>query len=304
MKKLIAVIVLLFSVNAFASISFIDHTGKRVTLEKVPEKVVVLNSSNLEIFYAVGGKPVAYAESSTMPEYIKKKVKNIPSVGKVNNPDIEKIVKMRPELVIGMNFPFHITIRDSIEAAGIKTAMFSAGNLAETAEVLEIFGRITGNKEQADVTWQKMSEKLDAVEDNLFVAERKKVLIVYGSPESFNMALPESVIGQIVMLAGGENIAAGQKSSTGGVSRGFLPVSLEYAIMKDPDYVFMITHQDIVSPSADKSLLKHPAWKALRAVQENRVVKLPFETYGINPTVRFGDAVEQLHKIMYAEQRK
>ncbi len=52
--------------------------------------MVVLNSSNLELFFASGGKPIAYAESSTMPEYLKLMLKDIPSMGRVNNPDIEK----------------------------------------------------------------------------------------------------------------------------------------------------------------------------------------------------------------------
>jgi len=67
---------------------------------------------------------------------------------------------------------------------------------------------------------------------------------------------------------------------------------------------FIITHGDEVSPSADRSLIKHPAWKALRAVQNDKVIKLPFDTYGINPTVRTGDAVKELYSIMYEEQTK
>lgn len=302
MKRLLTIAFLLISFSAFAQISFIDHTNKTITLEKVPEKVIVLNSSNLEIFYAVGGTPYAYAESSTMPKYIKDKLGDISSVGKVSNPDVEKITAINPDLVIGMNFPFHIALRDSLESAGIKTAMFSAGNMAETAEILSAFGKITGNKERADNVWKEMMAKLEKLNDKILQTERKKVMVVYGSPESFSMALPESVIGQIVYMAGGDNIAAGaKKTKSMGISRGFIPVSLEYAIMEDPEYIFVITHRDIVSPAADKSLLKHPAWKSLRAVKEGRTVMLPFATYGINPTVRLAEAVTELHKIIYPE---
>jgi len=302
MKSLITSILLLAAVNVFAAVSFTDYTGKEVTLDKTPEKVIVLNSSNLELYYAAGGEVVAYAESSTMPGYIREKLNGIPSVGKVNSPDIERIVAMNPDLVIGMNFPFHIAIRDSIEAAGIKTAMFSAGNMEETAEVLSIFGKITGHEDKSAEVWRGIKEQLSAIESDMQTKTRKKVLVVYGSPESFNMALSDSVIGQIVELAGGENIAAGQKSKSHGMARGFIPVSLEYAVMKDPDYVLVITHQDIISPAADKSLMKHPAWKSLKAVQEGRVIMLPFATYGINPTVRLAQAVTDLHKIIYSEQ--
>jgi len=305
MKNLLVLILTLLSLNAFAEISFKDATGKKVKLSKLPERVIILNSSNMELFYAAGGEPMAYAESRTMPAYIRQKVKGLPSVGKVNNPNVETIASLSPDLVIGMNFPFHLSIRYSIEAAGIKTAMFSANNLKETEEILKIYGKITGKSEVAETAWRDIDSKLKYVAEALKGVDKKKVLVLYGSTESFNMALPSSTIGQMVELAGGINIAAGHKSKgLGMMNRGFAPVSLEHVLMKDPDIVFIITHGDEVSPSADRSLIKHPAWKALRAVQNDKVIKLPFDTYGINPTVRTGDAVKELYSIMYEEQTK
>lgn len=64
--------------------------------------------------------------------------------------------------------------------------------------------------------------------------------------------------------------------------KGFVPVSLEYALVKDPDIIFVITHEGGISPVADNTLLLHPAWKGLRAVQAGNVIKLPFATFGIN----------------------
>ncbi len=65
---------------------------------------------------------------------------------------------------------------------------------------------------------------------------------------------------------------------------------------------FVITHEGGISPVADNTLLLHPAWKGLRAVQAGNVIKLPFATFGINPTVRTGDAVEELAKLMYGDK--
>ncbi len=293
----------LLSIYAFAEISFTDHTGKNITLEKVPERVVVLNSSNLELFFASGGKPIAYAESSTMPEYLKLMLKDIPSMGRVNNPDIEKIVSINPDLVIGMNFPFHLSIRESIEAAGIKTAMFSIKNISHIKETMDIFGKISGHTETAEQSWNNINSKLEKVKKTTDSLQKKKALIVYGSPESFNMALPDSFIGQLLESAGGLNIALpAENKSKNAMFKGFVPVSLEYALVKDPDIIFVITHEGGISPVADNTLLLHPAWKGLRAVQAGNVIKLPFATFGINPTVRTGDAVEELAKLMYGDK--
>lgn len=305
MKKLLTAVMCLLSVSAFAQVSFTDDTGQQITMDKVPEKVVVLNSSNLELFLAAGGEPAAYAESSTMPDYIREKVKDLPNMGRVNNPDIESIAAMKPDLVIGMNFPFHIALRSSLESAGIKTAMFSIQQVEEIKNHMDIFGKITGKPEYAKKSWEKINSRIEQVKAETAALEKKKVLVLFGSPESFSMALSDSYVGQMVTLAGGKNIADGSTDkSRGGMFTGFVPVNLEFVMLHDPDIIFIITHEDNISPVADRSLMQHPAWQHLRAVKEEKAVKLPFATYGVNPTVRTGDAVYELSRLIYPEHLK
>ncbi|ADD67601.1 periplasmic binding protein [Denitrovibrio acetiphilus DSM 12809] len=299
---LLASLMMLLAVQVSAQISFTDDTGKTITLEKTPEKVIVLNSSNLELFIAAGGTPAAYAESSTMPGYIKEKVKHLPSMGRVDSPDIEKIVTMQPDLVIGLNFPYHVGIRGSLESAGVKMAIFTIQNVSDIKHHMEIFGKIAGNSDAAKLSWEKINTKLEAVEKATAGLNKKKALVLFGSTESFSMAMPDSFVGQMLELAGGINIAKDSKEkSKGGMFKGFVPVSLEYTLIQDPDIIFIITHEDLMTPSEDKSLLQHPAWQSLRAVQQGHTIKLPFATYGVNPTVRTGEAVAELSELMYGD---
>jgi len=296
------IMICLLSYYAFADITFTDDTGRKISFKEAPKKVIVLNSSNLELFYAAGGAPTAYAESNTMPAYLKTLVKELPSMGRVSNPDVERIVAANPDLVIGMNFPFHLAIRPSLEASGIKTAMFSIQNIDQIKDTMEVFGKISGHAVKAESSWNKINNKLEKIKKATNNLKKKKALIVYGSPESFNMALPDSFVGQILERAGGINIALPAKKETKkSMFKGFVPVSLEYVLMQDPDIVFIISHEENDSPVADNTLTRHPAWKGLRAVQSGNVIKLPFATFGINPTIRTGDAVEELAKIMYGE---
>ncbi|HAL86725.1 MAG TPA: hypothetical protein DCM31_07615 [Deferribacteraceae bacterium] len=304
MKRL-ALLLFAFCFGALqaSAFTFTDDAGDSYTFDKVPGKVIVLNSSNLELFIAAGGKPAAYGESGTMPAYLNEYIKGVPSVGRVQSPDLERIVAMNPDLVIGMNFPFHISLKNSLKQAGIPLAVFGVHDRNDLTAKMEIFGQITGNPDKA---FQKVASINSDIEkaQKTFVKPSKKVLVVYGTPESFNMALPASFIGEIAELAGGMNIAGRDMKGGTGMYSGFVPVSLEYVTMADPDMIFIISHGNKSTPAADSQLKKQPAWSALRAVREGKVISLPFDTYGINPTVRLGEAVLELSSLMYPELYK
>lgn len=285
-----------------APIQFTDDFGNKLSFDSIPKRIIILNSSNLELFYAAGGTPIAYAKSSTMPQYLRDKLQNIPSVGKVQSPDLEKIVSLKPDLVIGMNFPFHTALQSTFKAAEIPMAQFSINGYNDLIEKMKIFGQLTGKPEKAKAILENIAKDMEQVNTALKGINKKKVLVLFGSPESFNMALPASFVGKILEMAKGINIAQSGSKGGRGMFSGFAPVSLETVMMEDPAMIFIISHENKISSTADNMLLKQPAWKALTAVQNGKVIKLPFETYGINPTIRLGSAVLELAKQMYPEK--
>lgn len=302
MKALILVLAILLTTLAPAvAIEFTDDSGESFRLPAVPEKVVVLNSSNLELFIAAGGTPYAYGESGTMPAYLKDHIQGLPSVGAVQNPDIEQIVNMKPDLVIGMNFPFHISLKPSLKQSGIPLAVFNVQNRDDLIRKMDIFGAITGKPDQAAARVNEINAAIKKAEQMIDEPSRR-ALVVYGTPESFNMALPSSFIGEITALAGAINVAP-QSSGRGGngMMNGFVPISLEYVTMANPDIILVITHNNATSIEGSGLLNQLPAWQNLRAVRQGQVYNLPFDTYGINPTVRLGTAVLDLSAIMYPE---
>lgn len=296
---LLLVAALTTSVHA-AGVTFTDDSGEIFNLPDVPQKVVVLNSSNLELFIAAGGTPSAYGESGTMPEYLEEQIRKLPSVGKVQNPDIEQIVHMKPDLVIGMNFPFHTALKASLQRAGIPLAVFNVQNRDDLIGKMEIFGRMTGKPQQAAARVHDINAAISKAQMRVGKGSRR-VLVVYGTPESFNMALPNSFIGEITELAGGINIAPKNATGGHGMMNGFAPISLEYITMANPDMILVITHNNATSIEGSDLLSKLPAWNTLQAVKKHRVYNLPFDTYGINPTVRLGSAVLELSMLLYPE---
>ncbi|MCX8070048.1 MAG: hypothetical protein N2738_06045, partial [Thermodesulfovibrionales bacterium] len=68
-----------------------------------------------------------------------------------------------------------------------------------------------------------------------------------------------------------------------------------------PDAMLVITHgyDDKVKEKLKREITEHPAWKDMRAVKEGKIYILPYELFGVNPSVRVSDAIEHLARILY-----
>jgi len=316
LKDLMPIIVsaMIIAALVFAAISFadtkttiVDDAKRSVKIPVSPQRIVVLNSSNMEMLYAVGGMAVGRPESTGMPAALLNKVKSLPSVGETPNPSVEKIVSLKPDLVIGVNVMFHHAIIPPLEKAGIPMVLLSINSYDDILNKLRIYGTITGNKKKAEAVVKGIEKRVAEVKNKIKKTSQKespKVVILWGSTQSFNMSLPSSFVGNIVEMLGGNNIAKDVKPLN--TMPQYAPLSPEYVMSKNPDVMLVITHGDgdKVKEKFKREITQHPAWKELRAVKEGRLYMLPYELFGVNPAVRVADAVAHIARLMYPEAFK
>ena len=307
MNKIVALVLvavfLLFSGTAYSAEKriVIDDAERSVEIPLKPKRIVVLNPSNMELLYAVGGRAVGRPDSRGMPRELYEKVKGLPSVGQTPNPNVEKIVSLYPDLLIGINVAFHHAIIPAIDRARIPFILLSINSYEDILDKLRFYGTLIDNEEKAFEIITGIERRVADIKERVSMHEPKRVAIIWGSPESFNMALPASFAGNLIDILGGVNIASGVKPLLG-MSQ-FAPLSMEYLLAKDPDVIFIITHGDHekVSGKLVRELERHPAWKGLRAVREKRLHVLPYKLFGVNPATRVADAVEHIARLMYPE---
>ena len=128
-----------------------DSTGRTVTLPSHPERVVILNPSNLDLYVAAGGAEniVGKPTSQTLSEAVKEKTAAAAEVGIIHQPDIEKILALQPDLVIGTNVPFHTGLEETLSNVGIPLYIQALDDVPALLGTLEFYGRLTGNEETA-----------------------------------------------------------------------------------------------------------------------------------------------------------
>ncbi|RCX20680.1 iron complex transport system substrate-binding protein [Fontibacillus phaseoli] len=82
----------------------IEHALGTVTLEKKPERVVVLFNGMVDITAALEVKPVGAVESWEQKpwyEFLRDKMEGVKDLGEENQPNLEAIVALKPDLIIG-----------------------------------------------------------------------------------------------------------------------------------------------------------------------------------------------------------
>jgi iron complex transport system substrate-binding protein len=291
-------------VNQSTRYSVTDSAGRQVEIPRQPQRVIVLNASNLELFYAVGGKVVGRPTTEALPQAVKDAVQQVPTVGITPNPNIEQIIGLKPDLILGVNMPFHHNLIPVLDKAGIPILLQSLDNYQQIIDTLRFYGELTGKPDQADAQINQIQSRYEEIMNHNKDRVAPKVVVVWGSPESFNMATARSFSGDLLKRLGVVNIA--DQGDDGGGQMGYVPLSMEYVAKQNPDMVFLITHSsdEKINEKFRNELASHPAWRGLKAVESNQVHQLPYRLFAVNPGTQVGEALTVLAGFLYPEVTK
>lgn len=274
-----------------------DSTGAKITIPVHPKRVVFLNASNLDMYYAAGGTAVGKPTSTSITPDLQEKTKDVPEVGIIHNPNMETILSLRPDLVIGVNVPFHTGIRETLANAGIPLYINNLNTYDDVLNTLTFYGELTGH----EALVAKEKERIEGEHDKIIAQTRGKtpprVLIVFGAPGSFSMATSKSFSGDLLKQLGAVNIADG----TALVEDSFVPLSMEYIVKQDPQAVFfisMIPDPSIVE-SFKKDLAENSLWQGVDAVKNGRVYYLAGALFSVNPGTKIADSLTILYDDLY-----
>jgi iron complex transport system substrate-binding protein len=275
-----------------------DDAGRTVILKEKPVRIVPLSASFLELLYAVDG--AAVGRSSTRQAYlanVPEEVTALPDVGFVYNINTEKLLSLKPDLVIG-----HQGINDNLvpilESSGVPVLLVKIRTFEDVKAKLRLFGAIAGTPAKAGQLAGELDGRIKAIVGKM-PAKTVKVAILHATARSVTVELENSLAGSVAKILGLRNVAAGSKPLEGNPDA--TPYSLETLAEKDPDMIFITTMGESreLGKRLQSDVESNPAWRSLRAVKEGRVHLLPNELFLVNPVLRFDDAVRYMAKLVY-----
>ncbi|MFD0589712.1 ABC transporter substrate-binding protein [Paenibacillus sp. GCM10027627] len=253
-------------------LTFKDHTDQQVVLEKKPEKLVILNTEVVELLYQLGGTAAGIATAPGTP--VPEAAKGAKQVGLINEVSIERIVSLKPDLVIGQSF-FHAGLRETLASNGIPLALTKLDSYDSIQETGKLLGQIIGKESETEKMLKETDEKVQTIVNKAPDRSYKYAMI---SMMSMGISLEKS--GNIALdIAGRLKISNVAESMESGPKPDAVPYSLEKLVEADPDYLFLLVYgtEELGKQMLEKDLASNPAWSSLQAVKENNVFFLTSE---------------------------
>ncbi|MEM4788442.1 MAG: ABC transporter substrate-binding protein [Ignisphaera sp.] len=292
------------TVEKRAPVSIVDALGRIITFEEFPKRVISLAPSITEILFALGlgDKVVGVTSYCNYPPEVPKLVEEgkLTTIGGYWNPDIEKIIALKPDLVIGSSGTrSHVELKDKLEGLGIKTVYIRGSGASSVEEVLSdiaTIAKIFGVEDKANELVNNISSEISYVVNKLMEANvtKLKVFVLLGPPTwGLYSVGGDTFLGWVLFTAGGNNIAS--KYS------GWPLLDFEYVVSHDPDVIIAtsmgLNPEDVVKEIGNTLLKETKAFKEGRVY----VVSQEAEDILVRPGPRIGKAVRLMAQILYPE---
>ncbi|MGN6390439.1 MAG: cobalamin-binding protein [Burkholderiaceae bacterium] len=211
-------------------VSAIDDAGNRVSLPAPARRIVSLAPHVTELLYAAGagGRVVGASDYSDYPPA----ARAIPSVGGAASIDIERIVALRPDLIVawrGGNAPAQIAM---LRRLGLPVFESAPQRLEDIASSMERLGRLAGTPATAVAAARAFRDRLHALAERY--RDRSPVTVFY------------QVWGEPLMTFGGDSLIAAAARSCGGVNAFAAlaapapTVSVEAVVARNPEAIFLV----------------------------------------------------------------
>lgn len=269
-----------------STIEITDVLGNKHTFEEPPKSVATLNLGDLDILIELGANVVGRPTTS---EELLKEVADVQELGNPHEPSFEQIAAVNAEVLIVP--PSFKQFESNI--SGTKVIYSDANSVEQIQQSIEMLGKLFAKEEEAKKLNDTITTKVNELSKN---ATNANALLVYGAPGTYLVALDNSLVGDILVKAGGKNIASDFPATEKYPS--YANLSIEKIVERNPEIVMLVTHGNPqeVKEGFKKQMSENAAWKNLDAVKNNKVEILPADLFGNNPGTKIVDALDYMNE--------
>ena len=268
-----------------------DMLGRSVTIPKRPEAIAAISPSAVEYVYAVGRASKTRSSSVTFPV----ETGLSKDIGPSYQPNLELIASEKPDLLVA-DAVSQPQLQKSLEGLGVPVLFIGAQTFSDVPKGLRLIGKVVDKPANGEAAAAKLEKTLSDLKAKV-PTTKPKVLVINGTPDDFFAAKPESYVGDLVQLLGGDNVAKGQPDV--GRFPGYTKLSLETILASKPDIILSITAGPPSANTISASLASNAAWADVPAVKNKHVTEINVEIFLQAPGPRAGDGLAVLAKLLY-----
>ncbi|WP_312123949.1 siderophore ABC transporter substrate-binding protein [Lysinibacillus boronitolerans] len=253
-----------------------NTTFEEVTLDKIPEKVVVFDNGFLDTLDALGVNPTAVVQDS-LPSYLSKyKDSTYVNAGTLFEPDYEKLSEINPDIIFISGRASAAYAELSKIAPTVYIGVDNKNFLESFKANTELAGKIFGKEKEAADAIAAYEAKVEEVKGKATASE-EKALIVLGSEGALSAYGSGSRFGVIHDVFGVKAADEKVKVGTHGDN-----VSFEYVRDTNPDILFVVDRDAVVNENGEsgtKAAIENEIVSATNAVKNGKVFYLDPEVW-------------------------
>jgi iron complex transport system substrate-binding protein len=264
-----------------------------IALQDSPARIVSLIPALTDMLIAIGAQPQLVAVSSYDDD---PQVKALPRVGALLDPDVERIIGLRPDLVLVYGSQQDLVTQ--LARASIPVYQYRHGGLAHVTATIRELGARVGRPARADAVAAGIEERIAAVRRRTSVRPKPRTLLVFGREPGTLRGIYVSggrgFLHDMLEAAGGANVFADTTTES-------VQASSELILARAPDVIIELRSNE--EPSGPASRTEIDSWKALSsvpAVQNGRVHLLVGRSLNV-PGPLVAEGVEQLARLLHPD---
>ena len=244
--------------------------------KSAPGGVVSLSPALTELICHLGQEKrlVARSTACDWPGSVKK----LPTAGNFAEPELERILAMKPALVVSNEF-VNPKDADALRQAGIAIELHPCDGFNDYREWVSLMGKLLNCPDEAETELKRTNDRIKEFETELNNSQKKPLrvrYVIWDSP--LLTAGADSLPDAVGRLAGLENIVKSEK--------GYPSISLEFVLKEDPDVIVWFAH--------GKDWKSNPSWSGIRAIREGRVLIPRDDSALLRPGPRIFDGIADL----------
>jgi iron complex transport system substrate-binding protein len=228
--------------------------------DAVPERIVSLAPSFDETLIELGLQK-RIVGVTTSSDYLEE-VKHAERVGLWVKPNVEKIIALKPDIVLATRFTGQQAAAKKLSAVGIRlVVLYETRGLEEIFSKTKEIGDILGVSEETKALLDRMRKVIEEKKRKTAVlAARPRVYVETGCDPLFTCG-KGSFIHELIEIAGGRNIA-------GEITQAFPRISSEFVLEKDPEVIIL---PYMGRNFGKEALRQRKGWENISAVKTGRV---------------------------------
>jgi iron complex transport system substrate-binding protein len=261
--------------------------------QRPPQRIISFIPALTEMLFAIGAGPrvVAVGSFDDYPPEVKK----LERVGALLDPDLERILALKPDLVTV--YGSQADLQRQLARAGVPMFQYRHAGLPDVSKTILELGTRVGQPKEAAALTQSIQQHLDRIRQSVSGRPRPRTMIVFGREALALRGIFASggygFLHDMLIAAGGDNIFAD-------VQRESVQATSELILARRPEVIIELRVGEMPADQQKKEIEVWNRLSSVPAVQTKRVFFLT-DPRTVVPGPRVAEGTELLARALHPD---